>query len=380
VEVIGERELAFRESLCLHLAIAGAGGKSTTAGMIAHVLRAAGRRVEVACGVGSPACLHVEGSRDLDFLVHGIEPGELEHLEYFRPVVAVLLNAPLDFPGLGSGAGEAERALGRLFARQQAFDWAILEKEAWSRLRAAGVGVPAKRLTFSTTDTEADLGVDRGLLLSRLPDWAGALWDTARAGLRGPHLAEDALATLAVGHVLRIPLEEMTLALEGFRAGPGCFEHLGAADGVSYIHDGRCRNVDSLRKSLLGVAPTPPERPFVQLIAGGDVAGRGIYELGPVMAARVKEAVLFGEAAPALHAAWGLFTPCTPMTSLVDAAHRAINQAQPGETVLFSPGCPSSPDPGGDVFRSAVGGRLEAAPAVDPALSPPSTPGGKTRA
>jgi hypothetical protein len=140
-------------------------------------------------------------------------------------------------------------------------------------------------------------------------------------------------------------------------------EFLGVVGGVRFVHDGCAAQLDALAKALVALAPTPPERPFIWLIAGGRGAGRQFYDLGPVLSPRVKHAFVFGEAAPAMRAAWQLFTPCSPVASLLDAASRAVEQAASGEVILFSPACPdgcadSRPIPGADVFREVFEGHL----------------------
>lgn len=357
VKVLGERELAFQESLCLHVAVAGASGKTTTAGLIAHLLRAAGRRVEVADAHECPASAAVEASRNLDFVVHAVDLPELEHLEYFRPVVSVVLNVPGDF-------AEASRAecLGRfrrLFERQQPFDWVIVQSEALALLEAAGVVPGGKRITFSATSRRADLGVDHGLLVSRMEGWAGLLWDLARPPAAGPHLAEDLLAALAVGRVLRLSLDEMRHALGGWGPGPGRLEFLGEVDGVRCYDDSRSANPEALAKALVSLAPMPPDQPFVWLIAGDRDPGRPVYDLGPVLSPRVKQALLLGEATAAMRGAWSLFAPCSPEPSLAEATRKALSQAVAGDAILYSPASPAGANVlprqhRGEAFRRAV--------------------------
>jgi UDP-N-acetylmuramoylalanine--D-glutamate ligase len=382
VPILAERELAFQESLCLHVAVAGASGKSTTTELIAHLLRAAGRRVEIACGLNRPACRYVEASRDLDLLVHGVEASEMAYFDYFRPVVAVLLNAPADMGAAGVAREGALRGLGRLFARQQAFDWAIVQSEALAALQAAGVVPPGKVISFSATSRQADLALERGVLVSRLEGWTGRLWDMAQGKLRGPHFAEDILAALAVGRVLRLALDEMRHALESFHAGRGRMEALGEVGGVRFVDDGRSANLDALAKALITLAPLAPEHPFIWLIAGGALAGRQFYDLGPLLSPRVKQALVYGEAGAAMRAAWSLFTPCSPAGSLVEAAHRAVEGAVNGDTVLFSPACPRSAslsEGGGEVegFRQVIAGLHERAASR---LGTPSGEGSAPRA
>src|SRR5690606_8948340 len=127
--------------------------------------------------------------------------------------------------------------------------------------------------------------------------------------------------------------------------GAGRMEPLGEIGGVRYIDDGRSTTLDALAKALLTLAPHPPENPFIWLIAGGALAGRQFYDLGPLLSPRVKQALMYGEAGSAMRAAWSLFTPCSPAGSLIEAAHRAVEGAVSGDTVLFSPACPRSANP-----------------------------------
>ena len=174
------------------------------------------------------------------------------------------------------------------------------------------------------------------------------------------------MADLAVGRVLRLGLDAMTTALAGFEAPPGRFEWLGEIDGVRYVHDGCANHREALDRALVALSPTAPESPYIWLIAGGVRAGRHFYDLGPVLSPRVKHAFVLGEAASAMQSAWQLFTPCTPVTSLLDAANRAVEQATPGDVILYSPGCPSGgtlshSGAGTDVFRDVSRTRLQQA-------------------
>ena len=364
--VVAERELAFQQAFCLHAAVTGAAGKSTTAALIAHLLRGVGRRVEVADAIDKPASTLVEGSRELDLIVHVVGPGELDHFAFFRPVVGVLLNVASEADAGGGTREQNVRRFGRLFASQQAFDWAIVQAGAMALCQAAGVVLPGKRITFGAISRQADLGVERGLLVSRLEGWVGPLWDMERGHLQGPHFAENALAALAVGRVLRVALDEMTGALSEFRPGPGRGEELGEADGVRFVHDGRAGTLEAVAAALHTLAPTPPDEPFIWLIAGGDGGTRQFHDLGPVLSPRVKQAIVFGEAAPSMRAAWQLFTPCSTAPSLLDAANRAVEQATRGDVILYSPACPGAPGSSGpgrgtDPFREVAVARVQTA-------------------
>lgn len=359
VPVISELELGYRHSLCLTVAVGGSNGKSSTVSMLARVLERGQRRVAVAGGADAPLCGLVDRTRDLDFVLVEASPPQLAGADHFRPAVAVFLNLAPTLPPRYLDRAELARSAARVFANQQCFDWAIVQSEALAELRVLGVEPPSKVITFSERNRRADIWFDRGLLQGRLPDWTGPLLDMARCRARGPHQAENLMAALAVGHVLRIPLETMVEGLLDFEPGPGCGEVASRQGGVVYLNDARAANPEALRQSLRSAATSGGLEPNVWLIAGGVDEGYEYHDLGPLLSRHVKRAFLLGEAANRMRAAWSLFTPCTVVSSLLEAVQNAVDMAEQGDVVLFSPACSCSdelpsPQLRGEAFRDAV--------------------------
>jgi UDP-N-acetylmuramoylalanine--D-glutamate ligase len=117
--------------------------------------------------------------------------------------------------------------------------------------------------------------------------------------------------------------------------------------------------VDAVQKALLSTQPSRDSGPNVWLIAGGRDKGLDYHDLGPLLSQRVKGVFLIGEAREKIRAAWGLFTSCTPVESLLEAVRRAADSAVAGDVVLLSPACSSfdqfrNYQHRGDVFREAV--------------------------
>jgi UDP-N-acetylmuramoylalanine--D-glutamate ligase len=341
VPMIGELELGFQQSQCLSIGISGTNGKGTTAELVERVLAQNQRKTVLSGHRARPVCSVIEQTRDLDFLVLQVNSFQLEHTEFFRPAVAVLMNLAPDHLDRYATADDYVRASARLFRNQQAFDWAIIQSEALNRLRALDLPVPGKTITFSANDRAADIYLDRGLLISRLPNWSGPLLDMDHCQIRGPHNAENLMAALAVGHVLRLPLETMVGALKTYTSGPHRFELIGEVNGVQFINDSKATNVDALHKALLAARPGRSGEPNVWLIAGGKDKGVDFHEIGPVLSKRVKHAFLIGESGEKIRAAWSLFTPCTLFNSLVEALPEAAKNAASGDVVLLSPACSS---------------------------------------
>ncbi|HVV70375.1 MAG TPA: UDP-N-acetylmuramoyl-L-alanine--D-glutamate ligase, partial [Verrucomicrobiae bacterium] len=369
--VIGELELGFQQTQCLTIAIAGTNGKSTTAALLERVLSSNHRQTLVAGHRANPVCSVVDQTKALDFLILQADSFQLERTEFFRPAVAVLLNLTPDHLDRYGQPEDYARANGRLFRNQQVFDWAIAQSEALAQLRALDVPLRSKTISFSATDPSADIYLDRGLIISRLPNWSGPLLDMDHCQLRGPHNAENLMAALAVGHVLRLSLDNMVDALKTFRAGPHRFELVAELNGVQFVNDSKAVNPDALHKALLGARLGPGGQPNVLLIAGGQDKGLDFHDVGPVVSKRVKRAFLIGETAERIRSAWSLFTPCTTAASLLEAVQLAAKDAASGDVVLLSPACSSFDQfrdyqQRGEVFCQAVESIRRGEPIANP--------------
>jgi len=356
--LIGELELGSQQTNCLSIAIAGTNGKATTAELVQRVLANNQRKALIAGDETRPLCSVVERTKELDYLILKADSFQLGHTHCFSPVVAVLLNLAPDRAHCAD-AEQYVRSTARLFRNQQAFDWAIIQSEALARLQQLGLPVPAKIITFSATHPEADLYLDRGLIISRIPNWPGPLLDTDHCQLRGPHNAENLMAALAVGHVLRLPLENIVDPIKTCTAGPHRFELVAEINGIQFINDSKATNLDALQKALMAARPGPTGEANVWLIAGGRDKGLEFHDLGPLLSKRVKRAFLLGEASEHIRAAWSLFTPCTTSHSLLEAVAEAAKAAASGDVVLLSPACSTFDEfrnyqQRGEVFCSAV--------------------------
>lgn len=359
VPVLSDLELSARNLFCLSVAITGTNGKTTTAELVAALLEGAQRKTIRAGASGAPVCSIGEASRSLDFATLDLNAFQVESIEHFRPSVAVITNLKGDYLDRYASTAEYVRAIGRIFKNQQVFDWAIVQTEALAHLRSLGIEIPSKLITFSARNRRADIFLDRGLLVSSLPNWSGPLFNMEQTALAGPHNAENIMAAMAVGRVLRMPLEQMILSIKAYRPGPHRLETVAEIGGVKFINNSKAMNVDAVQQSLEALPPGIGGEPNIWLIAGGKDKGLEYHDLGPLLAQRVKGAFLIGESREKLRASWSLFTPCSLADSLLEAVHCAAENAVNGDIVLLSPACSSfdmfeSYQDRGKMFRAAV--------------------------
>ena len=384
IPVIGELELGWQQAVCLNVSVTGTNGKTTTTELIEHVLTHCHKRTLAVGNIGKPLSSVADESKQLDYLTLEVSSFQLETIRFFRPAVAVLLNITPDHLDRHHSMADYARAKARIFENQQPFDWAIVQTEALALLRTLGVQVPSKLITFSAQNRRADIHLDRSLIISRMDEWVGPLIDLDKTNLRGPHNAENVMAALAVGRVLRLPLEEMVAAIASFKPGAHRCEFIAEINGVRFVNDSKATNLDAVSKALQTMPAAQPGEPNVLLIAGGRDKGLDYHDLGPLLAQRVKHTFLLGETREKLRAAWSLFTPCTLVDSLLEAVNEAVKNAAPGDVVLLSPAC-SSFDlfrdyrHRGEVFRQAVG-QLQGTSNGGAATDGPTNGGGRNAA
>jgi len=359
IRVWSDLEMAFQRIACLTIAVSGTNGKTTAGEMVEQILKGCGRKVSRAGGSGRAPCAVAEETRELDYLILEVNSFQLEGIESFRPAVAVLLNLKPDHLDRYDRMPAYVATMSRLFENQQVFDWAVIQSEALAHIRSVKLPLPSKVITFSGQTRRSDIFLDRSLLISGLDGWAGPLMDMDQTALKGPHNAENAMAALAVGHVLRLSLEEMAASLKDYQPGPHRLEPVARVGGVEFINNSKALNVDALEKSIQAIPPGAGGAPNIWLIAGGKDKGLDYHDLGPLLASRVKGAFLIGETREKLRAAWSLFTPCAVVDSLLEAVDGAHEHAEAGDLVLLSPACSSydmfqNYQHRGEVFREAV--------------------------
>jgi UDP-N-acetylmuramoylalanine--D-glutamate ligase len=360
IPLIGELELGYQQSLALNISITGTNGKTTTTELVETMLTANRLKTMAAGNIGTPLCAIADRARELDFITLEVSSFQLETIQFFRPAVAVLMNITPDHLDRYASMDDYARAKARIFENQQAFDWAIIQSEALAQLVRIGAKIPSKVITFSAADQKGDFYLDRGLIISRMEQWSGPVLNMEDVRLRGPHNAENIMAALAVGRVLRLPLEGMLGAIKSYEPAPHRCEIVGEIDGVEFVNDSKATNVDAVAKALMAVSRGEDSRePNVWLLAGGKDKGFDYHDVGPLLSRRAKGAFLFGETSEKIRAAWSLFTTCTIVPTLLEAVTEAAKRARPGDVVLLSPACSSfdqfrNYQHRGEVFREAV--------------------------
>ncbi|MFH1263726.1 MAG: UDP-N-acetylmuramoyl-L-alanine--D-glutamate ligase [Pseudomonadota bacterium] len=324
IPVWGEVEFASRRISAPVVAITGSNGKSTTTALLGHILSGWRKQVFTGGNLGNPLINAVGGS--YDFVVAEISSFQLETVETFRPRVALLLNVSpnhLDRHGDLSGYIAAKE---RLFARM------IKEDRAIFNMDDSACAEVAKRIKASIwffsgkPNAKADIHADRKSIHLR----DGRAISLSGFKLLGEHNVENAVAAVAAAVSVGCPADKIEKGLKTFAALAHRLEPVATVGGIRFVNDSKSTTPEATVRAIQSF-----DAPVI-LLAGGRSKGAG-YE--PILAAaqgRVKEMLLYGEAADSMAQTLRLIRH-RKVTDLETAFGAALKSAEEGDVVLLSP-------------------------------------------
>ena len=344
------------------VAITGSNGKSTTTALTAHVLKEAGRPVQVGGNIGR-GVLDLDPAEDGTVVVLELSSYQIELARALQPDVAVFLNLTPDHFDRHGGLGGYFAAKRRLFTQggparsiigidenEGRFLANAMREEAWS-------GDPV--ITISVKRKAAGDGWQVHARKGFLAEWrhgrqVASVDLRGMATLPGAHNHQNACAAYAAARSLGIGPRQIETALASYPGLAHRSELVATWRGVKIVNDSKATNADAAEKALSSF-----ER--IRWIAGGRAKEGGIAALRPLFA-RVAKAYLIGEAAEAFAATLGE-TPHVVAGTLDAAVAAALADAEEGEVVLLAPACASfdqfeSFEHRGAAFVAAVKARI----------------------
>jgi len=335
VETIGELEFAWRWVTGRVIAITGTKGKSTTTTLIGRMLEAAGRKAMVGGNIGTPLSAQVEAATA--DTVHVVETSsfQLETTTTFHPWIAVWLNFADDHLDRHPTIASYAAAKARIFANQDAGDWAVLNADDAAVLEHAR-GAAAARVLFSLEGRPRDgFVVDGGWIVRRTGTGVERLIPIGAVELTGRHMLNNVLAAAAATHIAGVQPEAMVQALRGFHGLPHVMEPVAEVGGVRFVNDSKATNVEAARRSIESF-----ERGVVAIV-GGRYKGGDFADLGEPLATRGRAVIAIGEAAPRVRKALAGVVRVIDAPSMRDAVERGYEAARPDGVVLLAPACSS---------------------------------------
>ena len=330
IEIVSDIDLFTAEAQAPIVAVTGSNGKSTVTTLLSLMCSAAGKRGLAGANLGPPA-LDLLREELPDFYILELSSFQLHRTKHLPASVAVLLNVAPDHLDWHRDEAEYRQAKYRIFREADAVVLNRADPLAVSRLRddqpflSFGLDEPGDA-AYGIREEDGEYFLARGeqLLLS-----------VADVAMVGSHNHANALAALAAGQLMGLPIAAMLQVLNQFPGLPHRMQVIGITDGVCYINDSKATNVDAAVAAVESL-----ETPVV-LIAGGQGKGGDFGRLASKTAGKLRAVILIGEDALRLAEAFEGLTPTEYASDMHMAVRRAAELAEYGDTVLLAPACAS---------------------------------------
>jgi UDP-N-acetylmuramoylalanine--D-glutamate ligase len=330
IEILSDIDLFVRDVDAPFVAITGSNGKSTVTTLLALMCESVGVTGYAGANLGMPA-LDLLTKDKPDYYLLELSSFQLQRTKNLPAKVAVLLNISADHLDWHASVDEYREAKYRIFAEAET---AVVNR--------ADEGVEQQLpeeihcVSFGLDEPDMDqYGLrekDGQLFLARGDQILLAVEDVSMVGA---HNLENALAALASGELIGLDMSSMLQVLNQFPGLPHRMQSVARVDGVHYINDSKATNVGATIASVRSLSGP------VILIAGGQGKGGDFDQLATATCGQLRAAVLIGDDAPLLEAAFVDITPTHCVADIQEAVAYAKEIAEVGDTVLLAPACAS---------------------------------------
>lgn len=349
IDVVSDIQLFVDVATAPFVGITGTNGKSTVTSLVAAMAEAAVVSALAGGNLGRPA-LDLLADEVPEWYVLELSSFQLQRTPRLPAAVAALLNISpdhLDWHGSEAAYREAKY---HIFDDADAAVFNRADDVARRRAMAAGRAVsfgddePGPH-EFGLREQDDRCWLARGDTLLIAAD---------ELAMVGRHNRLNALAALAIGTLMGLPMPAMLKTLRSFGGLAHRMQRIGRINDVDYVNDSKATNVAA---AVAAIGSVPGS---LVLIAGGDGKGADFAPLADALGERLRAAVLIGRDAKRMAAALGDGADIQFAADMGEAVTRASRVAQPGDTVLLAPACASIDQfdnymARGDAFADAVG-------------------------
>lgn len=343
IPVVSDIQLLRRATDVPIIAITGSNAKSTVTTLVGEMAKNAGKKVAVGGNLGRPALdlLH----DDPELIVLELSSFQLETTTHLGAEVAVVLNMSEDHLDRHGDMVGYHAAKHRIFQGCQKF---VFNRDDGLTRPLVADNIPCISFGLNAPDLK-QYGVLRdsqGKMF--LAKGTTRLLDSSEMYMQGSHNVANALACLALGESVSLPLDVMLDTIKHFKGLEHRCQYVDEKQGVRYYNDSKGTNVGATLAAINGLGQAlAPNQAKVVAILGGQGKGQDFKPLSNALSQYARHVVLIGEDANKIASALASDIEVSFATSLKAAVKEAQSHAEHGDAVLLSPACASF-----DMFKS----------------------------
>ena len=337
IPVVSEIQILRRATDKPIVAITGSNAKSTVTTLIGIMAQAAGKKVAVGGNLGRPALDLTNDDPELYILE--LSSFQLEATSNLNADVAVVLNMSedhLDRHGDMFGYHTAKHRIFQgvkkvVYNRDDSLTRPLVPDA--TPMQSFGLNAPDMNQFGILKDTDGTIWLARG---------RERLLKSEDMYIQGTHNVANALACLALGEAMDLPLDTMLETLKTFKGLEHRCEFVKEVKQVRYYNDSKGTNIGATLAAIDGLgAAIEVKGGKVAIILGGQGKGQDFTALRESLTKYVKVAVLIGEDAPIIEQAIQGTTTLLHAQTFKEAVELCQKNTQANDVVLLSPACAS---------------------------------------
>ncbi|NHB59184.1 UDP-N-acetylmuramoyl-L-alanine--D-glutamate ligase [Acinetobacter sp. 194] len=337
IPVVSEIQILRRATDKPIVAITGSNAKSTVTTLMGLMAQNAGKKVAVGGNLGRPALDLTKDDPELYILE--LSSFQLETTSNLEAEVAVVLNMSedhLDRHGDMMGYHTAKHRIFQgvkkvVFNRDDSLTRPLVPDA--TPMQSFGLNAPDMNQYGVLRDTDGTIWLARG---------RERLLKSSEMYIQGTHNVANALACLALGEAIGLPLDVMLETLKTFKGLEHRCEFVKEVQGVRYYNDSKGTNIGATLAALDGLgAAIEAQGGKVAIILGGQGKGQDFTALRDSLTKYAKVAVLIGEDRPVIEQAIEGTTQLIHAETLKQAVELCQQHSHSKDVVLLSPACAS---------------------------------------
>lgn len=337
IPVVSEIQILRRATDKPIVAITGSNAKSTVTTLMGIMAQAAGKKAAVGGNLGRPALDLTNDDPELYILE--LSSFQLEATSHLNADVAVVLNMSedhLDRHGDMFGYHAAKHRIFQgvkkvVYNRDDSLTRPLVPDA--TPMQSFGLNAPDMNQFGILKDTDGTIWLARG---------RERLLKSADMYIQGTHNVANALACLALGEAIGLPLEKMLETLKTFKGLEHRCEFVKEVHGVRYYNDSKGTNIGATLAAIDGLGTAIEAKAGkVAIILGGQGKGQDFTALRESLSKYAKVAVLIGEDAPIIEQAIIGVTSILNAQTFKEAVELCQQNTQVNDVVLLSPACAS---------------------------------------
>jgi len=315
--------------------VTGTNGKTTTTTLLGRMLQTSGMASFVAGNIGVPLTSAAPDASENATAVVELSSFQLEAVQHLRPYLAVLLNLTPNHLDRHSSYEDYVAAKAQIFRNQTVEDCAVLNADDPTVMGLASA-IASRKIYFSRLRELPDgVSLSDGQIVYRVGNLERVLFEPRDVLLRGAFNLENVCAASAAACVLGADFRAIRRAVREFGGVEHRLEFVRDIGEVAFYNDSKATSVDATAKALSAFDYG------VHLIMGGKDKGAPYTPLAPLLAGRVREVLVIGEAAEKIAGELGDKVQIVRAGDMDTAVRRAFEFAAPGDVVLLAPACSS---------------------------------------